>query len=348
MTEHATGAGVVVARGRRGFGPSYRIGCSPTPGRTDRRVCTGQPDVPSLLPSIPPRHKMRGYLTEELPLCQIRTRSRPRGLALGFRSLPPSIASTGATAAACSPGYFPVTPRTVSFATTSRWRFPTSWRSSPSTPRPNWASALTGTLDRLRHLEVPDGVGVGSQQPEVFPAARPAAVVRDDGPVGDREGDLLVARRSSSGCRSLNGWVQGMGWPPSGKSMVHWFSTQGARPRRLVRGTSSHNLGGGLVATFASWGVTLFRDWGAKFYFNALIAAVVAIVAFFLLRDTPESEGLPPIEEYENDYPPGLPRRAASARSRIGRSSSGTFSITATCGRLPSRTRLSTSCATGS
>ena len=28
----------------------------------------------------------------------------------------------------------------------------------------------------------------------------------------------------------LNGWVQGMGWPPCGKTMVHWFSTQGARP----------------------------------------------------------------------------------------------------------------------
>ena len=24
----------------------------------------------------------------------------------------------------------------------------------------------------------------------------------------------------------VNGWVQGMGWPPSGKTMVHWFSTK--------------------------------------------------------------------------------------------------------------------------
>ncbi len=22
----------------------------------------------------------------------------------------------------------------------------------------------------------------------------------------------------------LNGWVQGMGWPPCGRTMVHWFS----------------------------------------------------------------------------------------------------------------------------
>jgi OPA family glycerol-3-phosphate transporter-like MFS transporter len=100
-----------------------------------------------------------------------------------------------------------------------------------------------------------------------------------------------------------NGWVQGMGWPPCGKSMVHWFST---RERGLVVSfwNVGHNVGGGLVATFALWGVTLFHDWGAKFYFNAAIAAAVALLVFFLMRDTPAAYGLPPVEEYKNDYPP--------------------------------------------
>ena len=26
--------------------------------------------------------------------------------------------------------------------------------------------------------------------------------------------------------QTLNGWAQGMGWPPCGKTMVHWFSTR--------------------------------------------------------------------------------------------------------------------------
>jgi MFS transporter, OPA family, glycerol-3-phosphate transporter len=101
----------------------------------------------------------------------------------------------------------------------------------------------------------------------------------------------------------LNGWVQGMGWPPCGKTMVHWFST---RERGLVVSVwnVAHNVGGGLVATLALVGMTLFGDWGAKFYFNAAIAAIVAVIAFFLLRDTPQSFGLPPVEEYKNDYPP--------------------------------------------
>jgi OPA family glycerol-3-phosphate transporter-like MFS transporter len=103
--------------------------------------------------------------------------------------------------------------------------------------------------------------------------------------------------------QTLNGWVQGMGWPPCGKTMVHWFGT---RERGLVVSVwnVSHNIGGALIANFALLGVMLFGDWGAKFYFNALIAAILAVVVFFLLRDTPQSCGLPPVEQYKNDYRP--------------------------------------------
>ena len=101
----------------------------------------------------------------------------------------------------------------------------------------------------------------------------------------------------------LNGWVQGMGWPPCGKSMVHWFSTR-ERGLTVSVWNTAHNVGGGLVASFALLGVMLFGDWHAKFYFNALIAAVVAVIALLLLQDTPQSRGLPAIEDYRNDYPP--------------------------------------------
>jgi OPA family glycerol-3-phosphate transporter-like MFS transporter len=112
------------------------------------------------------------------------------------------------------------------------------------------------------------------------------------------------------GLQVLNGWVQGMGWPPAGKTMVHWFST---KERGLVVSfwNVGHNIGGGLVATFAVAGVALFHDWGAKLYFNAAVAAAVAILAFVLMRDTPESYGLPPVEAYKNDYPPDYNAEAA-------------------------------------
>ena len=103
--------------------------------------------------------------------------------------------------------------------------------------------------------------------------------------------------------QTLNGWVQGMGWPPCGKTMVHWFST---KERGLVVSVwnVAHNVGGALVANLALLGMMLFNDWGAKLYFNALIAAVIAVIVFFLMQDTPQSRGLPPIEEYKNDYRP--------------------------------------------
>jgi OPA family glycerol-3-phosphate transporter-like MFS transporter len=104
--------------------------------------------------------------------------------------------------------------------------------------------------------------------------------------------------------QTLNGWVQGMGWPPCGKTMVHWFSTR-ERGRVVSVWNTAHNVGGALVAYLALVGVTLFHDWGAKLYFNAAIAAVLAIAVYFLLQDTPQSRGLPPVEEYRNDYPPG-------------------------------------------
>src|SRR5262245_34257271 len=80
-----------------------------------------------------------------------------------------------------------------------------------------------------------------------------------------------------------NGWAQGMGWPPCGKTMVHWFST---KERGLVVSfwNVGHNIGGGLVATLAVVGVAIFHDWGAKLYFNAAVAACVAIAAFVLMR----------------------------------------------------------------
>ncbi|MBV9344075.1 MAG: MFS transporter [Gammaproteobacteria bacterium] len=102
----------------------------------------------------------------------------------------------------------------------------------------------------------------------------------------------------------LNGWVQGMGWPPCGKTMVHWFSTR-ERGLTVSVWNTAHNVGGALLATLAWLGLTLFHDWHAKFYFNALVAAVIAVGVWFLLADTPQSRGLPPVEQYKNDYPQG-------------------------------------------
>lgn len=103
--------------------------------------------------------------------------------------------------------------------------------------------------------------------------------------------------------QTLNGWLSGMGWAPCGKTMVHWFSTK-ERGRTVSIWNLAHNVGGSLMAIVASLGVLLFHDWGARFYFNGMVACGIAVGAFLLMRDTPQSCGLPTIEAHKNDYPP--------------------------------------------
>ena len=42
----------------------------------------------------------------------------------------------------------------------------------------------------------------------------------------------------------LNGWVQGMGWPACGRTIVHWFSAN-ERGRTVSVWNVAHNVGGG-------------------------------------------------------------------------------------------------------
>lgn len=98
----------------------------------------------------------------------------------------------------------------------------------------------------------------------------------------------------------INGWVQGMGWPPSGRVMVHWFS-QKERGTKMSIWNLAHNIGGFLMPLLAVAGASLLGVWQGKLYFPALVALVIAVVAYILIRDTPQSCGLPPVEEYKND-----------------------------------------------
>ena len=100
----------------------------------------------------------------------------------------------------------------------------------------------------------------------------------------------------------VNGWFQGMGWPPSGRVMVHWFSTK-ERGTKMSIWNIAHNIGGGLIGPLAILGIAIFGDWQSKLYFPAMIAIFISFIAYLLIRDTPQSCGLPNIEKYKNDYP---------------------------------------------
>lgn len=111
----------------------------------------------------------------------------------------------------------------------------------------------------------------------------------------------------------LVGWFNGMGWPACGRVMTHWFS-QKERGTMMSIWNCAHNIGGALVGPMAVYGAMWFGSWFygqqselyflvGTYVFPACVAALIAIVAWLLIRDTPQSCGLPSIEKWRNDYP---------------------------------------------
>lgn len=96
---------------------------------------------------------------------------------------------------------------------------------------------------------------------------------------------------------ALNGFIQGMGWPPCGRTIGHWFSLK-ERGSIFAIWNIAHNIGGGIAGMIAAYSVIYFGGWSAAFYVPGAIALIGSIYLFLRLKDTPQSVGLPPIEEY--------------------------------------------------
>lgn len=105
----------------------------------------------------------------------------------------------------------------------------------------------------------------------------------------------------------LVGWLSGMGWPPCGRVMAYWFS-QNERSFKMSLWNTSHTLGSGSLGLLMTFGLFLFgilgieQAWRAAFIVPASVALLLAIFCWWALRDTPQSCGLPPIDEYRNDF----------------------------------------------
>ncbi len=105
---------------------------------------------------------------------------------------------------------------------------------------------------------------------------------------------------------TLNGLAQGMGWPPCGRSLGHWFSLR-ERGSIFAVWNISHNLGGGIAGLVAAY-ATQAGGWRNAFFVPGVLALLCAAYLLWRLRDTPQSEGLPPIEEYKDDLPDPIQR----------------------------------------
>lgn len=101
----------------------------------------------------------------------------------------------------------------------------------------------------------------------------------------------------------LNGWFQGMGFPPCARLMNHWFA-----PREYATKMSiwniSHSVGAGVILVLC--GVVLAPlGWRLCFLVPAAIALACALYLWFTLPDTPPSVGLPEVEGTHTALPAG-------------------------------------------
>jgi OPA family glycerol-3-phosphate transporter-like MFS transporter len=101
---------------------------------------------------------------------------------------------------------------------------------------------------------------------------------------------------------TLNGFVQGMGWGPCGRSLGHWYSLK-ERGSVFAVWNIAHNVGGGVTGLVAAYATSWF-GWRYAFYVPGVLAVLCAVYLMLRLRDTPQSEGLPPVEEYKGERPP--------------------------------------------
>jgi phosphoglycerate transporter family protein len=96
----------------------------------------------------------------------------------------------------------------------------------------------------------------------------------------------------------LNGWFQGMGFPPCANSMTNWFSPK-ERGVKFAVWNTSHSIGAALVLVLNSFLVGY--NWRYCFFVPAALAFLGVIFIISRLRDKPESLGLPQVEVYKNE-----------------------------------------------
>lgn len=103
----------------------------------------------------------------------------------------------------------------------------------------------------------------------------------------------------------INGWIQGMGYPPGARTLVFWYD-QKERISWATAWNLSHNFGGALAPliigfSFAYAGDNAVEQAQMGFIIPGIVCMIMSILVYFLQLDTPASVGLPSIEEWRNN-----------------------------------------------
>lgn len=97
----------------------------------------------------------------------------------------------------------------------------------------------------------------------------------------------------------LNGWFQGFGWAPCTRFLTQWYS-HSERGSWWAIGNLSHNIGGFLIPWIVGISLQYF-GWRYAMFIPGALCIMMGFLLIALLRDTPQSLGLPPIGKFRND-----------------------------------------------
>ena len=93
----------------------------------------------------------------------------------------------------------------------------------------------------------------------------------------------------------LNGWTQGMGFPPCAKMLTHWIHPKELATKMSIWNTS-HSFGSALALGLCSLLFAFGRGWRWCFYVPAVLAGLAAVFCFFCVKDGPQEDGLPELD----------------------------------------------------
>ena len=116
---------------------------------------------------------------------------------------------------------------------------------------------------------------------------------------------LSAAMNFMFGCSSLtilfavfwivNGWTQGMGFPPCAKMLTHWIHPKELATKMSVWNTS-HSFGSAMALGLCSMLFAFGMGWRWCFYVPAALAGLAAVFCFFCVKDGPHEDGLPELD----------------------------------------------------
>ena len=89
----------------------------------------------------------------------------------------------------------------------------------------------------------------------------------------------------------VNGWTQGMGFPPCAKMLTHWIHPKELATKMSAWNTS-HSFGAVMALGLCSLLLYLGFGWRWCFYVPAVLAGLIAVFCFFKVKESPAEAGV--------------------------------------------------------